>query len=66
MSSKRKQRELALQVLFVWDANADASRELAERVTVEPGGTEVLLTLPSVMPKGRGEPRDDNLPEPNK
>ena len=40
--------------------------ELAERVTVEPGGTEVLLTLPSVMPKGRGEPRDDNLPEPNK
>ena len=40
--------------------------ELAERVTVEPGGTEVLLVLPSVMPKGRGEPRDDTLPEQKK
>ncbi len=40
--------------------------ELTERVTVEPGGTVILLTLPTVMPKGRGEPRDDHLPEPKK
>ena len=39
--------------------------ELAERVTVEAGGTEVELTLPAVMPKGRGEVRDDNpAPQP--
>ncbi len=34
--------------------------ELPERVTVEPGGADIRLQLPAVMPKGRGEERDDN------
>ena len=39
--------------------------ELAERLTVEPGGKDIQLHLPAVMPKGRGEERDDN-PMPTK
>ena len=34
--------------------------EFAERVTVEPGGADIELKLPAVMPKGGGIPRDDN------
>jgi len=57
MSSKRKQRELALQVLFVWDANADASRELAERVTedvsVDTGDRAAALLMAGGAWEGR-------------
>jgi N utilization substance protein B len=37
ISKKRKARELAMQVLFVWDTHAQADRELAEQVML--GGT---------------------------
>ncbi len=34
--------------------------EFPDRVVVEPGGTDIELNLPAIMPKGDGVPRDDN------
>src|SRR5437868_295997 len=42
MSAKRKARELALQVLFLWDANNERNDELAQQVVRDhAGGDEI-------------------------
>ena len=58
MSSKRKQRELALQVLFVWDANGIADPELADRVATD-GAVDVALRERAMkMARGAWDGRD--------
>jgi N utilization substance protein B len=42
ISSKRKARELALQVLFLWDSNAKRDDELAAQVVKDHAGDEQI------------------------
>ena len=44
-SSKRKSREIALQVLFAWDANGSADEEMALRIAMESAGGDVDARL---------------------
>jgi transcription antitermination protein NusB len=47
MSNKRKSRELAMQILFLWDTNAQAQDDLADQIVSDAqadGGTAALAT----------------------
>jgi N utilization substance protein B len=52
MLRKRKTRELAMQVMFLWDSNGDPDAELARRITDE--GTDDQTIRESALEMARG------------
>jgi N utilization substance protein B len=57
MLNKRKSRQLAMQILFLWDAHGDADQDLAQRV-VETGSDEATVrTRAMSMASGAWEMR---------
>jgi N utilization substance protein B len=57
MLRKRKTRELAMQVLFLWDSNGDQDAELARRITDEGTDDQTIRQSALEMAGGTWEQR---------
>jgi N utilization substance protein B len=57
MIGKHKSRELAMQVLFLWDSQGQADAELAERVLVDGTDDPAIRQRASTMAHGAWEMR---------
>jgi hypothetical protein len=56
MSARRKIRELALQILFAWDANGERSDELARQITDDASDDPAPVSGRSIWPAAPGVP----------
>jgi N utilization substance protein B len=57
MLNKRKSRELAMQILFLWDANGEADQDLAVRVAEGGSDDAAVRTRALAMASGAWEMR---------
>src|SRR5436190_9212039 len=56
--AKRKARELALQVLFLWDANHERDEELAQQVVKDHAGSDEVARDALAMASSAWEARE--------
>jgi N utilization substance protein B len=58
MPSKRKTRELAIQLLFLWDAHGEADQDMTSRVTHDASDDPILRQQASDAARGAWEGRE--------